>query len=222
MVRHTTCISGGQKNGFVVNEGGFKDGLARRGCVIGINTSIAWAYIDGRAFKPKKENTSIIYAHPRILAVRIAHESCNVIFVSVHATLPESPNFPPSEFWQWIDQLLNCWNGTKVFSCDSNCSFSEPAEACVGDVLGAKGNDSEACVRSLQNNGLWVPATFECCSECVKDMHFHTSGSSHRIDYMFMSSDVVVKNDSVSSWEDLFNPSHGIDHFRRAFGQFSR
>ena len=135
------------------------------------------------------QHVSIIVAEPRILIVRVATSILRCIIIAAHAPHSGYPDNEVQEWWERLGRLIptkyNDW--PRVLLCDANARLGSVPTTHVGDFQAEVESCHSEHFRSfLQQQGIWLPATFSHCQVGPGGTWQHSNGEWKRGDYVGM------------------------------------
>ena len=135
----------------------------------------------------QERHVSIIVALPRVLIIRLSTPVLRCIVVAGHAPHTGHSDDEVKQWWDLLGQQIpakyNDW--PRILLCDANARVGSIATSFIGDFQAESETSKSEFFRGfLQDNGLWLPATFAKIQKGAGGTWRHPNGAWLRGDYI--------------------------------------
>ena len=130
-----------------------KSGGSILGNELWIKLSLPFAHVNEKPAFFKKDDMTIVFKHPRLLAVRITNKHIDMYAVVEHSPHTASSESDRSAFWKLLSQVLEGKHPV-VLLIDANARIGEITSAAVSDIIDPDTPD---------NNGILNESGYETC-----------------------------------------------------------
>ena len=162
----------------------------------------------------RDQDLHILHATSRRLVVRCAYPGLRLLLLVLHAPCDESED-DLQRFWEATSHAIpaayRSW--TLLVMMDANSRVGCPSSASIGSHQADDENIKESCLHHwLLQHDVYLPQTFAECHRGDGSTWTHPKGTSARIDYVAVSSNVLPSQ--VCTWisSDIDLTVHRLDH----------
>eukprot|EP00438_Fugacium_kawagutii_P017593 Skav222256 [mRNA] locus=scaffold3059:353379:358742:+ [translate_table: standard] len=177
------------------------------GLLLALNKVEPYGYLaDGTACCFRPEDYEVICLTPRLMMVRLSTPLLRCIVIVAHAPHTGAPLSEISQFWSSVSEAIPRHYGSwpKLLLADTNaCVGLEPNDF-VGPWQAEPSHESaQFFLQFIQEQRIYLPATFEHCHLGPSGTWYHPSGRWKRIDYIGVSDDFPATACSSCVLDDI-------------------
>ena len=162
---------------------------ARYGCEVWLARRLPFGRVQEDPIHVDHKKITVLFAEPRLLAVRIQLRGTSLFVVSGHAPHEGDMGETKDRWWAKLDMVLKRFAklGRVIVLGDFNARVGVHQHDMVGDLCDPQSNDNGERLHTLcGDHSLWIPSTFSEYHRGQQHTWVHPKGTVARIDYILV------------------------------------